>query len=114
MGAGLTEELENAENGNMKTTFDLPDALVKQVKLCALREGRKLKDAVADLLRKALAAATKEAPNTQAVVVGRDRETGLPLIVCKHTASPTEELTPERAANILLAQEVDWHHDAGR
>ena len=34
----------------MKTTLDLPDALVKQVKLRAVREGRKLKDAVADLL----------------------------------------------------------------
>jgi plasmid stability protein len=36
----------------MKTTLDLPDALVKQVKLRAVREGRKLKDLVADLLRK--------------------------------------------------------------
>src|SRR5947199_369475 len=35
----------------MKTILDLPDALVKQVKLRALQEGRKLKDAVADLLR---------------------------------------------------------------
>ena len=96
----------------MKTTLDLPDALVKQVKLRAVREGRKLKDAVADLLRKGLAAATKEGSNTKAAVVGRDRETGLPLIECKHTASPTEELTPERAADILLAQEVDWQHDA--
>jgi plasmid stability protein len=39
----------------MKTTLDLPDALVKQVKLRALRDGRKLKDAVADLLRQGLA-----------------------------------------------------------
>ena len=30
----------------MKTTLDLPDALVKQVKLRALHDGRKLKDAV--------------------------------------------------------------------
>ncbi len=42
----------------MKTTLDLPDALVKQVKLRAVREGQKLKDAVADLLRKGLAATT--------------------------------------------------------
>jgi hypothetical protein len=40
----------------MKTTLDLPDDLVKEVKLRAIHEGRKLKDAVADLLRKGLAA----------------------------------------------------------
>jgi plasmid stability protein len=98
----------------MKTTLDLPDALVKQVKLRAVREGRKLKDAVADLLRKGLAAATDEEPNTQAPVVTTDKKTGLPRIECKHAASPAEELTPERVADILLAQEMGWQHDAGR
>ena len=39
----------------MKTTLDLPDALVKRIKLRAVHEGKKLKDAVADLLRKGLA-----------------------------------------------------------
>jgi len=97
----------------MKTTLDLPDGLVKQVKLRAVREGRKLKEAIADLLRKGLAAAMAEEPKTQAPVVAKDKKTGLPLIECKHAASPQEELTPERVADILLAQEVGWHHDAG-
>ncbi len=39
----------------MKTTFDLPDELVKELKLRAVHEGKKLKDAVADILRKGLA-----------------------------------------------------------
>src|SRR5438067_1603113 len=43
--ARVDRRLENQENGRMKTTLDLPDELVKQVKLRALREGRKLKDA---------------------------------------------------------------------
>jgi plasmid stability protein len=38
----------------MKTTIDLPDDLVLKLKLRALREGRKLKDAAADLLARAL------------------------------------------------------------
>jgi plasmid stability protein len=91
---------------------DLPDALVKQVKLRALRDGRKLKDAVADLLRKGLAADT--APAAESAVVARDKKTGLPLIECKRAASPQDELTPERVAGILLAQEAEWHHAAGR
>ena len=97
----------------MKTTLDLPDVLVKQVKLRALQEGRKLKDAVADLLRKGLAAANTET-DSLSPVVRKDKETGLPLIECKHSASPDEELTPERVADILLAQEAGWHDAASR
>jgi len=40
----------------MKTTLDLPEELVKEVKLRAVHEGMKLKDAMAELLRKGLAA----------------------------------------------------------
>ena len=93
----------------MKTTLNLPDALVKQVKLRALLEGRKLKDPVADLLRKGLAVAANSHAVSVASPVTRDRKTGLPLIKCKHPASAREELTPERVANLLLAQEVGWH-----
>ncbi len=98
----------------MKTTLDLPDALVKQVKLRALREGRKLKDAVADLLRKGLAVAASAEAEIEAPVITRDKKTGLPLITCKQAAAPQEEMTPERVADLLLAQEVQWQHDAGR
>ena len=97
----------------MKTTLDLPDALMKQVKLRALHDGRKLKDAVADLLRKGLAVAIDER-DVEATVITRDKKTGLPLIRCKHGAAPGEELTPERVAEIIIAQEVGWHHGAGR
>lgn len=49
--------------GNMKTTLDLPNDLVHEVKLRALHEGQELKDAVADLLRKGLASSpTPAAP----------------------------------------------------
>jgi plasmid stability protein len=42
----------------MKTTVDLPDRLVKAVKLRAVHDGRKLKDTVAELLRIGLARAS--------------------------------------------------------
>ena len=94
----------------MKTTLDLPDALVKQVKLRALRDGRKLKDAVADLLRKGLAAAGETSAEP---VVTTDKQTGLPVIECKNAATPQGEMTLQRVADILLAQEAGWHHAAG-
>ncbi|HZL36280.1 MAG TPA: hypothetical protein VFC78_13260 [Tepidisphaeraceae bacterium] len=45
----------------MKTTLDLPNELIKEVKLLAVHEGKKLKDAVADLLRRGLDASTVSA-----------------------------------------------------
>jgi plasmid stability protein len=62
----------------MKTTLDLPDALVKQVKLRALRDGRKLKDAVADLLRQGLASSAGTPMPRPTISI--DAETGLPRI----------------------------------
>ena len=94
----------------MKTTLELPDVLVKQVKLRALHEGRKFKDAVAELLRRGLAAPPE--PVEEPLVV-RDKKTGLPLIECKQAASAGEELTPERVADVLLAQEAGWHVSGG-
>ena len=38
----------------MKTTIDLPSALVRDMKLRAVREGRKLKDVAAELLRRGM------------------------------------------------------------
>jgi len=95
----------------MKTTLDLPDTLVKQVKLRALHEGKKLRDMVADLLRSGLAAAGAKTAVPSAPVA-RDTKTGLPLIECKHAAQT--DVTPEWVDDALLAQEVRWHHDAGR
>jgi hypothetical protein len=110
----VDRKLGNQQNGSMKTTLDLPDALVKQVKLRALQEGRKLKDAVADLLRKGLAAGKAGEVDVRTPVITTDKQTGLPLILCNHAAPPQDELTSERVAAILLNQETDWYHAAGR
>ena len=102
----------NQQNGCMKTTVDLPANLIKQVKLRAVKEGRKLKDAVADLLRKGLAAG-ESGPKAVAPVVSLDKQTGLPVIQCRRTPPPNEQVTPERIAEILVDQETERQHAAG-
>ena len=97
----------------MKTTVELSEALVKQVKIRTLQEGRKLKDAVADLLQKGLAM-SDDRDDSGVPAVTTDRQTGLPLVQCKRTASAANEITPERVAEILLLQDTEWHHAAGR
>lgn len=83
----------------MKTTLDLPDELMRTVKVRAAQEDRKLKDLIAELLERGLAEAAGE-PRT---VRHRVR---LPLVECAHEARPDEEMTPERAARVLLDGEA--------
>jgi hypothetical protein len=40
----------------MKTTLDLPDDLMRKVKIRAVHEHKKLKDAIAELIKKGMAA----------------------------------------------------------
>jgi hypothetical protein len=44
----------------MKTTIDLPPDLVREMKLLAVHEGRKLKDVAADLLKRGLNSGTSK------------------------------------------------------
>lgn len=92
----------------MKTTLDLPPELVKQLKLRAVHEGRKLKDSVADVLRAGLKAKSNGTP-THKTVIRKDKRTGLPVIQCQHPAPQGQEMTAERIAEVLSEQEAEWY-----
>jgi len=86
----------------MKTTLDLPDDLMRAGKIRAVKENRKLKDASADLLRRGLS----HEPSGPTIVRKRVE---LPLVRCAHRARAGEEITAERAAEILLDEETEPH-----
>ncbi|HVX84650.1 MAG TPA: antitoxin [Phycisphaerae bacterium] len=90
----------------MKTTIDLPSELVKELKLRAIHEGKKLKDLAADLLRQGLRSTTSRQTLRPPRVI-KDKKTGLPVIVSR-PAPPGLDATPERIAEVLLQQEVEW------
>ena len=74
----------------MKTTLDLPDELVRAMKMRALLQGCTLRDLVADFLRQGLGMAPQQAP--QALPPGSMVETapnGLPTIRCNANAPAT-------------------------
>ncbi len=83
----------------MKATIELPDELMREIKIRAAREDRKLKDLVADLLRQAL---RDDRPSQKQYRVQ------FPLIHTAHPAAPGQELTPDVIHQILLDQEVEW------
>lgn len=67
----------------MKTTLDLPDDLVRQVKLRAIAQNRPIKDLVSDFLRRGLAMyplGELERPSGKVTV--EIAEHGLPVIRC--------------------------------
>lgn len=94
----------------MKSTFELPDDLVREIKLKAVHEGRKLKDAMAELLRAGLAAGAVKAKGRTA----RKQKPSLPLVKCRHAATEATEMTPQRVADVLLEQEASWHAETRR
>lgn len=83
----------------MKTTLELPDELMRAVKIRAVNEGRRLKDVMADLIRRGLA----EGRETSGSALTRVQ---VPLVECAHPADPEDEITPERAADILSREEA--------
>jgi len=83
----------------MKTTLELPDELMRAVKIRAAREGRKLKDVMADLIRGGLSAT----PETAGAAPKKVR---IPLVQCVHEAHPEDEMTPDRVAEVLLQEDA--------
>ena len=98
----------------MKTTFDLPDVLVQQVKRRAISEGRNLDATVVDLLHKGLA--TPETSATALIPaglprIGKHAQTRLPVILC-NPGAPASDMT---AAELIdLEQETQLQEDLER
>jgi plasmid stability protein len=85
--------------GQVKTTLELPDELMRAAKIRAANEGRRLKDVVADLLRRGLAEEPKGPRRVQ-------RKVQLPLVQCAHAARPEREMTPNRVAEVLAREDA--------
>jgi hypothetical protein len=73
---------------------------MQQIKVRAASEDRRLKDLMADLLRRGLADEERNAASK----AGHRVE--LPLIK-GHPAQPGQELTPQRVAEILMDEEAE-------
>lgn len=86
----------------MKTTLDLPDELMRAIKVRAAQQDRKIKDVIAELLKRGLS----QAGGVPAASPGQ--RVKLPLVECDRPADPDREMTPERVAAALLGEEADW------
>ena len=83
----------------MKITVDLPDDLVRQMKIQAANEGRKLKDVAEQVFRRGLTLPARTTKKTAKAL-------SLPLVKCRHKASIKSEMTTDKVAGVLLKQGV--------
>ncbi|MCI0358752.1 MAG: hypothetical protein L0211_09745 [Planctomycetaceae bacterium] len=96
----------------MKTTVDLPDNLLRQIKLRAVRNGQKLKEAFVELLRKGLAAPSQPRHSSAGrPVIKTDTETGLPYFEGAPDA-PARHMTV--AELLALEQQTQLEEDLER
>lgn len=91
----------------MKTTLDLPDELIRAVKLRAVVQRRTLKDLVADMLRQGLgitAVRQTEAPASGSMVeIGAG---GLPVIRC-HAGAPAANASVEELLKLEQLSQLE-------
>ena len=80
----------------MKTTIELPDELVRDIKVRAVKEDRSFKDLVTELLCLGLKGDTRRS----------SRRARFPLLQPSQVAQPGRELTPERVDELLMEDEV--------
>lgn len=96
----------------MKTTLDLPDELIREVKLRAVHQRRSVKDLMAEILRQGLGMAplggAEKRPVSPMVKIGKR---GLPVIQCAANAPATRMSTAELLA---LEQETQTEEDLQR
>jgi hypothetical protein len=96
----------------MKTTLDLPEDLIREVKLRAVHQRRTVRDLVAECLRQGLGMPSlgraEKPPASSRVVIGVD---GLPLLRCAPNAPASRMSVGELLA---LEQESQTKEDLER
>jgi predicted transcriptional regulator len=83
----------------MKTTIELPDDLLRDVKVLAAREGRTMKELLAEMIR---AFMKSKAPGKRTHRLTYDE---MPLLKGKRKARAGKEITPERVYEVLYGGE---------
>jgi len=87
----LTESWKTIKMAELKTTLDLPPDLVREIKLMAVNEGRKLKDVISDLLRKGLGHSASQFTDKNQIQ-GRRGLIPLPFFAAS-SAAPAKSMT---------------------
>ena len=84
--------------------MDLPDDLMRAIKMRALQEGKKLNEIMPELLTNGLKSSESKLTKAR---LGIDDKTG--LLVILSGKAPNGDLTPAQLSEILVEQEASYH-----
>ena len=70
----------------MRTTLELPEEIMRQVKIRAAEKGRKLKEVFVELLKSGLMIMRKSHHPDDGIHLGKDPKTGLPIVKAVNSA----------------------------
>lgn len=95
----------------MKTTFDLPPELIREVKLRAVHEGRKLKDVAAELLQRGLEQPAPALALDRKTEISHHPLSGLPFVKGRNTK---DFVPPTLEQSLALIQQANEEEDLRR
>ncbi|MFK7850138.1 MAG: antitoxin [Akkermansiaceae bacterium] len=82
----------------MKTTLDLPEELIREMKIRAATEGRKLREIATEVIQRGLQKPPSEPKSTR-------KRIEFPILKCE--APATRQFTPEELDEILFQPVID-------
>ena len=97
----------------MKVTYDLPEDLVRELKVRAAQQGRTVKDVVADALREVLRPVVTKPLDCDAKAIIEHDENGFPYFKCGADAPAAKMTLEELLALEEQADEEDALQRAG-
>lgn len=97
----------------MRTTLDLPDPLMRRVKIRAASEGRKLKEVIADLLEKGMDTPAAEVLREGELPHAIDPKTGMAVSRTLNTPGFVRPTAKESQAMIERANKEEDLRSAG-
>lgn len=89
----------------MKTTLDLPDDLMRGMKIRAATQGKKLKDVIADAIRDSLVAKRETPSGTPPLMISRSAS-GFPYIKALPGAQKAT-VTPEEIQRLIEESQLE-------
>lgn len=107
----LTATRKTSKLAPVKTTFDLPDELIQEVKLRAVTQRRTVKDLMTEILRQALGIPSSAPAPKAAGGMVQTGESGIPVIRC-HPRAPARKMSVN--ALLKLERESQTQEDLRR